>query len=71
MQTDVVSVCYADVVGRNSLAYIVPRSSDCVLGGTSEENDWNVKPEHQTAAKILEKCRVICPDLGNAEILAS
>ncbi|MBI4429926.1 MAG: FAD-dependent oxidoreductase [Ignavibacteriales bacterium] len=64
-----VEVCYADVVGRHSLAYIVPRTSDCVLGGTSQENDWNLKPDELTAAEILQKCRIICPSLGNPEVL--
>jgi len=55
--------------GKQAPIYIVPRDGDCILGGTAEENDWNLNVEPDTSEKILEKCRAIEPALRNAKIL--
>ena len=38
------------------VTYIVPRSVDCILGGTAEEGEWNLEPDPETAAGILRRC---------------
>ena len=49
--------------------YIVPRSHDCILGGTADENEWNLDPDPETAEGILHRCSQIEPRLAEAEIL--
>lgn len=51
------------------LTYIVPRSEDCILGGTAEEGDWNLRPDPETADAILRRCVSLEPRLADAEIL--
>lgn len=55
--------------GPLSLSYIVPRSNDCILGGTAQDNDWNLGINHDTAKEILRKCTILEPKLKHAEIL--
>lgn len=55
--------------GKLAPIYIVPRSEDCVLGGTAEENDWDLNVDTDTAQEILKKCIAIEPSLADAEIL--
>ena len=55
--------------GRQAPIYIVPRDGDCILGGTAEENDWDLSVNPETSKKIIEKCTAIEPTLVNAEIL--
>lgn len=51
------------------VTYIVPRSQDCVLGGTADEGDWDTEPDPRTAAAILRRCSVLEPRLAGAEVL--
>ena len=51
------------------VTYIVPRSDDCILGGTAEENEWNLEPDPETARGILDRCTRLEPQLEDAEIL--
>jgi D-amino-acid oxidase len=51
------------------VTYIVPRSRDCILGGTADENDWDLEPDPHTARAILDRCARIEPRLAHAEIL--
>lgn len=67
--------CLIDEQGPLSLTYIVPRSKDCVLGGTAEESGdaWELQLQvnPDTAEDILRKCRQLEPLLGGVEVLAS
>ena len=49
--------------------YVVPRSTDVVLGGTAIEGDWSRTPDPATAASILERATQIEPRLAGARIL--
>ena len=49
--------------------YIVPRSQDCILGGTADEGEWVLEPDPNTAEDILRRCSQIEPRLAEAEIL--
>jgi D-amino-acid oxidase len=51
------------------LTYVVPRGDDVVVGGTDQEGSWDTSvDEHETQA-ILERCRNLCPELVEAEVL--
>lgn len=58
-----------DQHGAAGLTYIVPRSRDCVLGGTAEPNDEGLAPDEQTAAGILARCVKLDSRLADAVVL--
>ena len=49
--------------------YIVPRSHDCILGGTADEGEWNLEPDPETAEGILQRGTRLEPSLADAEVL--
>jgi D-amino-acid oxidase len=51
------------------VTYVVPRSGDCILGGTAEEGEWDTEPEPEIAAGILRRCAALEPRLMRAEVL--
>lgn len=59
-----------DEHGPRGLTYIVPRSHDCVLGGTSEDRREGLEPDPAVAEAILERCAALVPQLRDAEILS-
>lgn len=57
-------------VNSNTLpTYIVPRSGDCLLGGTYQADNWNLKIDKKIAEEILERTRNLLPAMGKVEIL--
>ena len=51
------------------VTYVVPRTTDCILGGTAEEGAWDVDPNPAIAADILRRCSALEPRLAGAEVL--
>ncbi len=51
------------------VTYVVPRSVDCILGGTAEEGEWDTEPDPEVAAGILRRCATLEPRLAQAEVL--
>jgi D-amino-acid oxidase len=60
---------FLDEDDPEGVTYIVPRSEDCVLGGTADEGAWDTKPDSGTAAAILRRCSALEPRLADAEVL--
>jgi len=58
-----------DEEGPNSIAYIVPRTNDMVLGGTLQDDNWNLEPDDNDTKNIMYKCANLFPQLKHAEIL--
>jgi D-amino-acid oxidase len=58
-----------DEENPEGVTYIVPRSHDCILGGTADENEWELEPDTQTAEGILHRCTQLQPSLAGAEVL--
>ena len=50
-------------------AYVHPRDTDCILGGTLEEGSWDITPDPDTAASIIERCSDLVPELRSAQVL--
>lgn len=50
-----------DEEGPNSLAYIVPRTRDIVLGGTFEEGEESTNIDPGTTRSILRRCATLVP----------
>jgi D-amino-acid oxidase len=58
-----------DDYNPRGVTYIVPRSNDCILGGTSEDGREDRTVEPDTAAAILERCVALEPRLRDATVL--
>lgn len=51
------------------VTYIVPRTKDCILGGTAEEGNWDMEPDPKTTEGILRRCAELEPRLVGVEVL--
>ncbi len=60
---------FLDEDDPEGVTYVVPRSKDCILGGTADEDAWDTEPDPATAAEILRRCSRLEPRLVDAEIL--
>lgn len=60
----------ADDDAHNSLAYIIPRLNDIVLGGTAQANDWNLEVNPEDTKEILRKCGQLSLQFKNVEIIS-
>jgi D-amino-acid oxidase len=58
-----------DEENLEGVTYVIPRSEDCILGGTAEEGEWDTEPDPQTAAAILRRCEALEPRLAGADVL--
>jgi len=58
-----------DEENPEGVTYIVPRSVDCILGGTADDGMWDLEPDPETASGILERCTRLEPRLAGAEVL--
>jgi D-amino-acid oxidase len=58
----------ADDEGPNKMAIIVPRVDDIVLGGTIQENDWNLHEDPKDTEDILNKAKALSPLFNHVEI---
>jgi D-amino-acid oxidase len=58
-----------DEENPEGVTYIVPRSGDCILGGTAEEGEWELEPDPETAAGIVRRCTHLEPRLAGVEVL--
>ena len=56
-------------VGANYRAYCIPRpgSGTTILGGTREEGVWDCQPDEGVTKQILERGRVLVPELLTGE----
>jgi D-amino-acid oxidase len=50
--------------------YVVPRSTDVVVGGTDDEGAWERRPDEAVAKEILGRARELVPALRGARVLA-
>ena len=58
-----------DIDAPHGATYIIPRSADCVLGGTADEGSWNSVPDANTAERIMARCAVLEPALRTVQVL--
>ena len=63
--------CINEEEGPLAVSYIVPHGSYCILGGTADDNDWNMEIEPETSEEILRKCRILDPRLEEAQVLGA
>jgi D-amino-acid oxidase len=48
---------------NDGLAHVIPRSNDCLIGGTADENNWNMEYDPEVEAEILARVKEIYPAL--------
>lgn len=55
--------------GIGTINYAIPRkgSGTSVLGGTNQPGDWDTEPDEETTRGILERCKVLAPELLGGE----
>jgi len=63
--------CINEEEGPLAVSYIVPHGSYCILGGTADDNDWNLEIDPETSEDILQKCRILDPRLEEADVLGA
>ena len=61
--------CVLDESDPRELTYVIPRSSDCLLGGTDYEDSADTTPVRAVADRILERCARLVPSIRAAEVL--
>jgi D-amino-acid oxidase len=65
--------CLLDDTGANAVAYIVPRQTDIVLGGTDDEGNASTEPDPAVTRDILRRCARLDPAfaaISEADILS-
>jgi D-amino-acid oxidase len=53
------------------ITYVVPRSRDCILGGSAQEGREDVAADPAEAQQIVERCRRLEPKLAGASVLGT
>lgn len=51
------------------LAYVVPRTNDIILGGTFQENNWNLEADPKDTEAIIQRCAKLNPIFSEVEII--
>ena len=54
----------------DGITYIVPRSADCILGGTAEVGADGLEPDPEIARGILHRCAGLEPRLHEARVIS-
>jgi D-amino-acid oxidase len=60
---------WLDSVSSEGPLYVVPRSRDIVVGGTSIDGEWSRTPSPEVASAILRRALRLAPELAGAEVL--
>jgi D-amino-acid oxidase len=55
--------------GPEDLCYVVPRSNDVVVGGTSQPDNWDLAVDDKTAGSILDRAAALIPQLRKAKVI--
>lgn len=63
------SVSVRDEHHPEGRAYVHPRATDCILGGTLDEHAWSTEVDPTVAESILRRCTDIVPALADATVL--
>ncbi|MEV6016748.1 MULTISPECIES: FAD-dependent oxidoreductase [unclassified Streptomyces] len=49
--------------------YVFPQPDRVILGGTTDEDDWSLVPDPEVAARIVERCAALRPEVAGARVL--
>jgi D-amino-acid oxidase len=53
----------------DSTTFVIPRSQDVIVGGTSEPGDWNMAADPVSSKAILDRAAELVPQLRKATVL--
>lgn len=53
----------------SGLVYVIPRLSDCILGGVAEDDVWELAPDPTESEAIVARCAALVPEAGAATVL--
>jgi D-amino-acid oxidase len=56
---------------QDEFTLILPRSNDCILGGTGQENNWSLEVSENDTREIIERCSTIIPAIAECEIIGA
>lgn len=56
---------------EDQFTLVLPRSTDVILGGTAQEDDWNLEPSEQDTQTIFKRCSELVPKIADCEILGA
>jgi len=59
----------ADEEGPLSVAYVIPRDRDVILGGTAERDEWDLTPDPAVTEEIRGKAERLKPEVSGARVL--
>jgi D-amino-acid oxidase len=59
----------SSIAAPEDFIYIIARNNDCIIGGTAEKNDSNLKPDPKLAESILAKAAGIYPAIAKQKII--
>jgi D-amino-acid oxidase len=51
------------------MSYVIPRSRDCILGGTAEEGSWSLEPDPAQAEALLSRAARLLPAGTRIQVL--
>jgi D-amino-acid oxidase len=58
-----------DTGPASDLCFIYPHGATVVLGGTAETGAWDLRPDPETAERILNRCAAVAPRLTKARVI--
>ncbi|MEM7009446.1 MAG: FAD-dependent oxidoreductase [Thermodesulfobacteriota bacterium] len=61
--------CLNEEEGALAVSYVVPHPTYCILGGSADDNNWDLNIDPELSKEILRKCEVLEPRLKDAEVL--
>ena len=54
---------------NGGLAYVIPHADCTILGGTEDEDAWDLEPDPAVARAILGRCAALVPAVAKARVL--
>ncbi len=63
--------CLNEEEGPLAVSYVVPHPTYCILGGSADDNNWDLDEDPELSSEILRKCEVLEPRLKNARVLGT
>ena len=58
-----------DAHGPDGVAYVFPRATDCILGGTTDPHEWDLAGDDRVTEQIIDRCAKLDQRIRGAEIL--
>lgn len=67
----IVNTVYMYDDNPDGLTYIITRPDGCFIGGTAQDNCWNLTVDESEATHLLQRAQTICEPLDGAKIVGT